>query len=181
MNFVEKMCSREGSDRMHRFLGVHSRDWCNIIPLTKDGKLVMVRQFRVGTEDFSLEFPGGLIDADDPSNASGALRELEEETGFKPTADAKVHYLGWVYPNPAILNNRAHSFVVGPVEKSSVQHLDTDEMVEVVEVPFTDLPRLIAEDKFKHALMLNSLLFLLLPDLNLSELLQQQVNKCVTS
>ena len=63
------------------FFVIHSNDWVLALPLTEDGRLVMVRQFRFGLQDLSTETPGGVIDAgEDPVLA--AVRETEEETGF---------------------------------------------------------------------------------------------------
>ena len=61
-----------------------SRNWCNIIPVTEDGKLVLVRQYRIGIEQPSLEIPGGYIDHEDKNPKEAALRELVEETGYEP-------------------------------------------------------------------------------------------------
>ncbi|MBU1702225.1 MAG: NUDIX domain-containing protein [Candidatus Eisenbacteria bacterium] len=82
-------------------------DWVNVVALTDDDQLVLVRQYRFGRETFTLEIPGGVVErGEDPAIA--AARELREETGY---ACGAIEPLGWHEPNPAIQNNRVHSFV----------------------------------------------------------------------
>jgi len=66
----------------HDFYILESRDWINIIPLTDDHQVVMIRQYRHGSREVTLEIPGGLVDpGDTPKKA--AVRELLEETGYQ--------------------------------------------------------------------------------------------------
>src|SRR5881394_1416482 len=65
------------------FFIVDCGDWCNIVPLTRDGHVVMVRQQRHGVGQETLELPGGMVDATDPSPLEAARRELLEETGYR--------------------------------------------------------------------------------------------------
>ena len=84
------------------FFILDAPSWVNIIPLTRDRKVVMVRQFRHGISGFTLEIPGGMVDPDDESPADAARRELREETGYD---SARIIELGRVHPNPAIMPN----------------------------------------------------------------------------
>ena len=68
---------------VHRFFVLESPDWVNVIPLTSEGKVVMIRQFRHGTEDVTLEVPGGMVDREDGDSSVSAARELREETGYE--------------------------------------------------------------------------------------------------
>ena len=152
----------EARRKEHTFYVMDSRDWTNIIPITADGKVVMIRQDRAGIDDFTLEIPGGVIDpGEDPQKA--ALRELSEETGYEPAGpECRFQDLGWSYPNPAILNNRCHLSIVGPVALRNEQRLDEGEMIEVVEIPIEDVPVMIQQGKINHALILNGFLKLLM-------------------
>lgn len=159
---AERLCRSSEDSRELTFYVLKSRDWCNIIPITEEGRIVLVRQYRIGISQSTLEFPGGVIDPSDTDLQSAALREMAEETGYEPLPGANCQALGWTHPNPAILNNRLHFFIVGPVRKTTSQNLDAGEMIETVEVTPDELISLIARDQVTHALMLNPLFALML-------------------
>lgn len=104
---VRRDQSRSGRTGLrHDFHVIETRDWVNIIPLTAARQVVMVRQFRHGVRDLTLEVPAGIIDDTDASPQVAALRDLREETGY---ASAHVVPLGVVHPNPASLTDRFSS------------------------------------------------------------------------
>lgn len=146
----------------HRFYVLRSKDWCNVIPITEEGKIVLVRQFRAGVLDASYEFPGGVVESTDADIVATALREMTEETGYEALPHARCRTLGASLPNPALQDNRVHSLIVGPVKKVRSQNLDPSEDIEVLEIDIEDLPRLYREGKFTHALMLTSLFHFLM-------------------
>ncbi len=160
LQLVERQC-RKTSDpedqEPHRFYVIRSKDWCNIIPITADGKVVLVRQFRAGTLSASYEFPGGVVESTDADAQATALREMAEETGFEPLPNARCKLLGTAHPNPALQDNQVHSLIVGPVKRTRPQNLDPTEDIEVIEVPIEKLPGLLRDGKFTHALMLTTL------------------------
>jgi ADP-ribose pyrophosphatase len=162
MTMVQRESRSSEDGRFHRFYLLKSRDWCNIIPVTETGKVVLVKQHRIGIDEHTLEVPGGVADPTDPDLLAAALRELAEETGYVPLPGAKSQVLGWTHPNPAILNNRCHSFIVGPVRKERPTQLDAGEMIETLEVSFAEIPELIQQGEITHALMLNTFFFLAL-------------------
>ena len=153
---LERDCHSSEDDRKHRFYLLKSRDWCNIIPITESGNIVLVKQFRVGVNQHTLEIPGGVIDPSDPTPSACAVRELIEETGYVPVEGAECIDLGWNHPNPAIQDNRCFSFVIGPVRKERDQNLDYGEMIEIIEKPIEEIPHLIRTQQITHALMLNT-------------------------
>ncbi|MEW6236932.1 MAG: NUDIX hydrolase [Candidatus Omnitrophota bacterium] len=132
---------------------LETRDWINIIPLTPDREVVMVHQYRFGTEEMSLEIPGGLADPSDGSMLEAARRELREETGYD---SEEVIPLGAVRPNPAILNNTCHLFLAKNVILKYDQSLDDGEDIRVELVPLAKIPQLIQEGKIVHSLVLNA-------------------------
>ena len=111
----------------------------------------MVRQFRHGLRAYTLEVPGGMIDADDPSPLVAARREMVEESGYESD---RVEPLGVVHPNPAIQTNRCHSFVAYEVERRHVPRFDSTEETEVVLVPLTRIPELMRSGEITHALVI---------------------------
>ncbi len=140
----------------HRFYVVESADWVNCLPVTDDGELICVRQYRHGTQSAALEIPGGLIDKGELPEVA-ARREMLEETGY--VARDLVH-LGSMRPNPAIQNNTCHYFLARGATLVSRQHLDQAEDIEVVPVPVAALLRMVAEGEFWHGITLAGLFYL---------------------
>lgn len=133
------------------FFLVRTPDWVNVVALTTDDELVLVRQYRHGTRELSLEIPGGLIDPHETDAAAAAARELREESGF--VAD-RLEPLGVMTPNPAIFSNRCHTYLATGCRRAGGLLQDPGEDIEVVLVPRADLDRLIVEGRVDHALVL---------------------------
>jgi ADP-ribose diphosphatase len=122
--------------------------WANVVALTKDGDVVLVRQYRHGVCDVLLEFPGGVVeDGEDP--AEGVRRELLEETGYTVSNVVEV---GRIYPNPAFQTNTLHCFLALDAEKVSAQNLDAGEDIEVQLTPLDELIAIAKMGGFLHAL-----------------------------
>ena len=145
------------------FVHIASAPWVNVVPLTPAGEVVLVRQWRHGTKDFTLEIPGGLVDpGEDPGAA--AAREVREETGY--AGDPPVE-IGVVEPNPAILNNVTHTFLIENCARVGELQLDAGEDLEVVTAPLGEIPGLIGAGEIKHSLVICGFWWLALrrPDL----------------
>src|SRR6185503_4594698 len=120
------------------FVVVQAPDWVNVIALTPDDRLVLVRQFRYGINEFSLEIPGGVMEAgEDPVTAG--LRELREETGV---GGAPAKLLGVVHPNPAIQSNRCHFVFVEGATRVHALDWDPDEEIHITTQPVEDVLQL---------------------------------------
>jgi len=132
-------------------------NWVNIIPLTSDRQVVMIRQWRHGISDFTLEIPGGMVDPEDRSPRAAARREMIEECGYD---SRKITALGKVHPNPAIQPNYCYSFIASDVRLIAAPQFDGDEEAEVVKVPLVDIGRLITSGKITHALVITAFAFL---------------------
>lgn len=96
----------------------------NVIALTKEKEVILVRQYRFGTSSYTLELPGGLVDPDE-SPLSAARRELEEETGF--TSDEKWIPLGKIGQNPVFMESYVHHYLALNVRQTNQQMLDVGE------------------------------------------------------
>jgi 8-oxo-dGTP pyrophosphatase MutT (NUDIX family) len=139
---------RNGRDRA--IARIESRDWVNVVAVTTNAEIVLVRQWRHGTEHFTLEIPGGMVDpGESPKDA--AVRELREETGF---SGGTVSELGVVEPNPAFMSNRCHTYLVENCSRTDSQALDDGEDIEVTARPLGSIRQLVAEGTIDHALVI---------------------------
>ena len=124
------------------------RVWANVLALTKNRQVILVRQYRHGICDVLLEFPGGVVE-DGETPAEGARRELLEETGF---AASELVEVGRLYPNPALQTNTLYGFLALDVEKVCEQNLDIGEDIEVCLLPLDELIEMARQGQFPHAL-----------------------------
>jgi ADP-ribose pyrophosphatase len=95
------------------------------VPVTGDGNLVMVRQYRHNLKAYALEFPAGTV-AEGEDLAKAARRELEEETGYTLAAEAELRFLGAFYSLPSETNKYTHVYVAKPVALSGPATGDTE-------------------------------------------------------
>jgi 8-oxo-dGTP pyrophosphatase MutT (NUDIX family) len=122
--------------------------WANVLALTKNSDVILVRQYRYGVCDVLWEFPGGVVeDGEDP--VEGAKRELLEETGY---TSSDVIPLGKLYPNPAFQTNTLYCFLALDAERVGEQNLDAGEDIEVHLVPLDQLIEMAKQGQFPHAL-----------------------------
>lgn len=138
--------------KQHEFYIIESENWVNIIPITLDHQVVMIRQYRHGSREVTLEIPGGLVDSGDTPKKA-ALRELLEETGYQAQ---RVEQIGVVTPNPAIFNNRCYTFLAKGVKKVAGPTPDQTEDIEVVLVPLKKIPHLILKGKIDNAMVITA-------------------------
>lgn len=132
---------------------LETRDWVNVVALTREQRVVVVRQFRFGTGAITTEIPGGVIDAnEEPLDA--ARRELREECGYSAT---EWTYLGAVEPNPAFHDNLCHHFLARGAERTHAQELDEGEDIVVAELALDELRARIRSGEIRHALVLTAL------------------------
>lgn len=133
----------------HNFYYLKTGDWVNVVPVTAANELVCIRQFRHGTEEITLEIPGGMIDLGEEPDVAAA-RECLEETGFEAT---ELVSLGVLTPNPALFPNRLHTFVAPNVKRVADIANTSTEQTEVQLIPMSQVPEFLVSGEIDHALV----------------------------
>jgi ADP-ribose pyrophosphatase len=131
--------------------------WVSAFALTKDNKVVMVKQYRHGLGVVSTELPGGVVDKGETPEYAIA-RELKEETGY---AFDSYEYIGRICANPATSNNYMHMYIARGGVKVSGQSLDETEDVEVVIYEMDEVKSLLRQNRIVQALHTASIFYAL--------------------
>jgi ADP-ribose pyrophosphatase len=133
-------------------------DWVNVFGLTKEGKAVMVRQYRHGIGTIETELPGGVIEeGENPED--GGKREVLEETGY---VFEKFEYLGRISANPSTTNNFMHMFLATGGEKVSEPDLDHSEEIDVLLMTIDEVKELVKQNKIMQSLHVNCITYALI-------------------
>ena len=141
------------TEQEHSFYYLDTADWVNVAPVTSANELVCIRQFRHGSEEITIEIPGGMVDpGEDPREA--AARECLEETGFK--SDELIP-LGVLAPNPALFPNRLHTFVAPNAKRVAEVNNTSTEHTEVQLIPLEQLSEFLVSGEIDHALVVATL------------------------
>lgn len=122
---------------------IHHYGAAAVVPVTKDGKILMVRQYRNALDRETLEIPAGKLDRPDEPKIECAYRELEEETGYRCD---HLEYLLTVNTTIAFCDEAIDIFVAKDLIPSH-QHLDEDEVINVEAWDLEDLKQLIYNGK----------------------------------
>ena len=147
-------CRRTGAK--HEFITCRTCDWVNVIALTPEEELILIRQFRHGTRRTEWEIPGGCIDRTDPSPVAAGIRELKEETGY---AGENARIIGRVHPNPALQGNICHTIQIDNAALCSAPDLEATECIVTEAVPLKRVEKMIRSGEISHGLVLNALMF----------------------
>jgi ADP-ribose pyrophosphatase len=148
-------CKRSGDGKGSDFFVIESPDWVNIIPVTKNGEIVMIEQFRQGTGEMNLELPGGIVDDDEQPDAA-ARRELLEETGY---SSGLWVLLGTSRPNPAIQSNTIYHYLARNCEKTAEIALDPNESIITRLINENEAEHLIGSGAVSHSLVVAAFLY----------------------
>jgi 8-oxo-dGTP pyrophosphatase MutT (NUDIX family) len=144
--------------RKGRFIVLEAPDWATVVPIVRRGEedcFLMVRQYRHGSDELSLEFPGGVVESGEaPVAAAG--RELAEETGY---AASSIRLAGSVSPNPAIMANRYHVFLAEGLTRAHGTDFDEHEVIDSLIVPVNEVRAAMGTGEYSHALMAAALFF----------------------
>jgi 8-oxo-dGTP pyrophosphatase MutT (NUDIX family) len=138
----------DGAGDSMPFTVVSLKNWVITVPFTEKGNLVMVRQFRIGTDGVTYEFPGGAVDSGEKP-AAAALRELAEETGY--TAESS-RIMGIMHPNPAFMTNTCHCFLAENCINGGKMNHDLFEETEPVELSVQQVGEMILRGEITHSI-----------------------------
>ena len=106
-----------------------------VLPLTDDGKVICVRQYRYAVGQVTLEIPAGKLDAPDEDPCEATLRELREETGARCK---NLTYLGTYLASPAILDEKINLYLARGLDFGETDP-DDDEFIDVVQIPLDEM------------------------------------------
>ncbi|MEO7310126.1 MAG: NUDIX hydrolase [Chitinophagaceae bacterium] len=133
-------------------------NWASVFPVTTDGKVILVRQYRYGIEQWSMEVPGGIMDPGETDPMEAAKRELLEETGY---SCKEIIQTAVVAPNPATSNNLMYCFLATGCERTHQQEFDEHEELEVLLVGLDELKQMLRENKILQSLHVTVILYAL--------------------
>lgn len=152
---VNRVLREKPSGQPYEFVVFNSPDWVNVVPITPQKEVVLIRQWRHGSQETTLEIPGGIIDPGETPQEAGA-RELREETGYR---SARLTQLGCVRPNPALFDNRCFTFLAVDAEPAGKPCLDESELIEVLTRPLADIPDMVKKGEINHSLVVAAFTF----------------------
>jgi 8-oxo-dGTP pyrophosphatase MutT (NUDIX family) len=139
----------KATKRSHDYYVIHLADAVNVIAITPDRRLVLVRQFRAGSGRDSLETPGGLLNPGEDPLTAGA-RELREETGY---VGDPPRSLGTVWSNPSLLSSKITTILIENAHPIAATAFDDHEELQLELVPETAIPTMLDDGRIDHALV----------------------------
>lgn len=152
----KQRCKYLKNGREGDFYVMQCPDWVQVLALTPERNIVLVKQYRVGIRDFQLETPGGGLNPDESPEA-GAARELLEETGY---AGSEAVHLGFNYPNPALQNNKVHYVCIHNCMHQAKPSQDPMEDIQAGVYSLEEAFAMLKEGVLQHALVVNAFYFL---------------------
>jgi 8-oxo-dGTP pyrophosphatase MutT (NUDIX family) len=130
-------------------------DWVNMIGITEQNELLVIKQYRHGAGIISLEIPAGTTEeGEDPKHA--AVREMLEETGYQFD---QIEEIAKLYANPATSGNITYTYLMTGGKKVQEQALDEHEEIDVYRIPLEEAKSMLLDNKFSQALHASALFY----------------------
>lgn len=152
----KQRCQYPADGREGDFYIMRCPSWVQVLALTEEAKIILVKQYRIGIKAFQLETPGGALDAGESPEAGGA-RELLEETGYVGSSPVCI---GFSYPNPALQDNKVYYVLISDCKYQGSPYKDPMEDLTVHLYPLDEAFALRKKGEVQHALVLNAFYFL---------------------
>ena len=132
--------------------------WVTALPITSDGRVIIVKQYRHAIGETCIEIPGGCVDSTDENFEKAITRELLEETGY---SFATYDYLGKISANPSTNSNLMHMFLARGGTRTTDQKLDANEEIEVELVSIEELKKMILRNEIMQSMHVTCILYAL--------------------
>lgn len=146
-------CKKSGVKK--DFIRFDFPEWVNVVALTPERDILLIKQFRYGSNQVEIEIPGGVVEPMESPLEAGC-RELLEETGY---AGDRARIIGKVCPNPAIQHNFCHTVLVEEATRVTNPSMDDMEDINCLLKSEKDVLKLIKCGDINHGLVLNGLMF----------------------
>lgn len=147
------LCKKSGIRK--DFIRFDFPEWVNVVALTPENEILLIKQFRYGSNRVEIEIPGGVVESGEPPLEAGC-RELLEETGY---AGNNATVIGRVCPNPAIQHNFCHTVLVENAVRVADPNMDDMEDINCFLRSEKEVLTLIERGDLNHGLVLNALMF----------------------
>ena len=118
-----------------------------VLPLTDEGEVICVRQYRYAHSRVMLEIPAGKLDSDSEDFVEATLRELREETGINCE---RLEFIGDLIPSCAILTEVIHMYLARGLSFGATD-FDDDEFIEIVKIPLEKMVEMVMNGEIRDA------------------------------